>query len=205
MSIPRRARIDLMTKEELGIFNMVGEVEKLGAHPMLTSVVVLLGEARNKLADWVDLQKYDSRDDTQAHIEAVRSNLQDMIEVLFVRQIDHDASKLESPEKEMYDEFTPKLRGLTYGSEEYKVSLAAMGPALKHHYEVNSHHPEHYENGVQGMSLFDILEMVADWKAASMRHADGNFQASLEINRKRFEIDDHVWNIILNTVKELGW
>lgn len=150
-------------------------------------------------------EKYDSRKDTQAHVEAVRSNLQDMIEALWVRQIDHDASKLASPEKEMYDEFTPKLRGLTYGSEEYKACLAAMGPALKHHYDVNSHHPEHYYNGVQGMSLFDILEMVADWQAASMRHADGNFQASLEINRKRFEIDDHVWNIILNTVKELGW
>lgn len=53
---PRRIRLDLMTPEELGIYNMVGEVEKLGAHPLLTDVVVLLAEARNKLADWVDLQ-----------------------------------------------------------------------------------------------------------------------------------------------------
>lgn len=52
---PRRIRLDLMTPEELAIFNMVGEIEKLGAHPLLTDVVVLLGEARGKLADWVDL------------------------------------------------------------------------------------------------------------------------------------------------------
>ena len=54
--IPRRIRLDLMTPEELGIYNMVGEVEKLGAHPLLTDVVVLLGNARGKLSDWVDLQ-----------------------------------------------------------------------------------------------------------------------------------------------------
>ena len=55
-SIPRRARIDLMTTEELFIWNTVGQVEKLGAHPLLTDCVTLLGEARSKLADWVDLQ-----------------------------------------------------------------------------------------------------------------------------------------------------
>lgn len=54
--IPRRIRIDLMTPEELAIYNMVGEVEKLGAHPLLTDCVVLLGDARQKLAEWVDLK-----------------------------------------------------------------------------------------------------------------------------------------------------
>jgi hypothetical protein len=54
--IPRRIRLDLMTPEELALFNMVGEIEKLGAHPLLTHCVVLLGDARRKLSDWVDLQ-----------------------------------------------------------------------------------------------------------------------------------------------------
>lgn len=53
--IPRYVRIDLMTLEELAIYNVIGEIEKLGAHPLLTDVVILLGEARSKLADWVDL------------------------------------------------------------------------------------------------------------------------------------------------------
>ena len=53
---PRRIRMDKMTPEELGILNMIDQVEKLGAHPFLTDVVVLLGQARDKLADWVDLQ-----------------------------------------------------------------------------------------------------------------------------------------------------
>lgn len=54
--IPRRNRFDLMTPEEKSIYEMVGEVEKLGAHPLLTDCVVLLDEARAKLADWVDEQ-----------------------------------------------------------------------------------------------------------------------------------------------------
>jgi hypothetical protein len=52
--IPRRIRLDRMTKEELAIYNMVGDIENLGAHPLLTDVVVLLQQARDKLADWVE-------------------------------------------------------------------------------------------------------------------------------------------------------
>lgn len=54
-TIPRRAYINKMTPEELDIYNLVQKVERLGAHPLLTEVVVLLGSAREKLADWVDL------------------------------------------------------------------------------------------------------------------------------------------------------
>ncbi len=55
----------------------------------------------------------------------------------------HDRSKTESPEVECFDEYTPKLKGATYGSDEYKQWLAEMKPALDHHYAANRHHPEH--------------------------------------------------------------
>ena len=61
-----------------------------------------------------------------------------------------DNSKLESPEKELFDEYTPKLKDCTYGSDEYKEFLKGLKVALDHHYANNSHHPEHYENGVNG-------------------------------------------------------
>ena len=148
---------------------------------------------------------YDSTQDTVDHIEKVMSLLEKIVINLENRASAHDDSKLEEPEKSMYDEFTPKLRGMTYGSDEYKECLKAMGPALKHHYEVNSHHPEHYPDGINGMSLLDLIEMLADWKAAGMRHADGNMAQSLEINRKRFGMSDQLFEIFQNTVKELGW
>lgn len=151
------------------------------------------------------MAKYDSTKDTTDHIERVRELLGKAIENLDKRAAVHDASKLINPEKETFDEYTPKLRDSEYGSDEYKGFLTAMKPALEHHYENNSHHPEHYANGVSGMSLFDVLEMVCDWKAATERHATGDIIRSLEINKKRFEISEQLAEIIANTIKEFGW
>ena len=53
----------------------------------------------------------------------------------------------------------PKLRELTFGSDEYKVALVGMGEGVKRHYAANRHYPEHYENGVNDMTLADIVEM----------------------------------------------
>lgn len=146
---------------------------------------------------------YDSTKDTYAHITAVQHFMSVAIMNLSKRHQAHDASKLQSPEKEMFDEYTPLLRTLTYGSDEYKATLEKMGVALKHHYENNSHHPEHYENGLAGMSLLDLLEMFCDWQAATLRHADGNMEKSLEINQKRFGMTDQLFKIFQNTLKEL--
>lgn len=146
---------------------------------------------------------YDSTNDTLQHINLVRQLLEKVIENFKKRAVDHDHSKLLTPEKEIFDEYTPKLQKSTYGSEEYKSFLAGMQAGLKHHYENNSHHPEHYTNGIKGMSLLDLLEMLVDWKAATMRHDDGDLLKSIEINQKRFNYSDELKIIFLNTVSEL--
>lgn len=51
---PRRCRVDLLTDAELAIREAMLAVEEAGAHPLLTDAVVLLGEAKDKVADWVD-------------------------------------------------------------------------------------------------------------------------------------------------------
>lgn len=148
---------------------------------------------------------YDSKFDTTKHIVAVRKYMTRVKEELSVRALLHDASKLESPEKEAFDVLTPRLKGLTYGSEEYKASLRELKPALDHHYQNNTHHPEHFANGITDMSLLDIIEMLCDWKAASERHDNGDFYQSLEINKERFNISDQLYQILLNTAKELDF
>lgn len=159
----------------------------------------------------------DSRVDTFKHIQQVQHFLGRMIRQLIRRQELHDQSKLVSPEVETFDEFTPKLADSTYGSEEYKRFLAAMQPALHHHYANNRHHPEFFAfegatlypddvaNGqaVRRMNLLDLLEMVCDWKAASQRHHDGDVRRSIEINQKRFGYSDELKQILLNTVATL--
>ena len=54
METPRRNRIDLFTKAEKAIYDAVGEVENLQADVRLTEATVLLEQARNKVADYVD-------------------------------------------------------------------------------------------------------------------------------------------------------
>lgn len=149
--------------------------------------------------------KYDSTKDTLRHKFRVQSLISNIRHKLFLRGENHDDSKLESPEKELFDEFTPKLKGSTYGSEEYKENLKGLGPALEHHYANNSHHPEHYENGIYGMCLLDLIEMLADWKAATERHDDGDLMTSLKINKERFKMDDTMYNLLVNTARKLGY
>lgn len=144
--------------------------------------------------------KYDSKQDTLLHIKRVNELMIMAAMELLRRASVHDNSKMESPEKELFDEYTPKLAGCTYGSEEYKSFLTELKPALDHHYANNSHHPEHYPNGVNGMSLFDLIEMFLDWKAASERHNDGDIMRSIEINKDRFGLSDQLVDILKNTV-----
>lgn len=148
---------------------------------------------------------YDSRPDTQKHINQVRCLLTDVVVEITKRGRIHDASKLEDPEKSVFDEFTPKLKHSTYGSEEYKEFLVGMGEGLKHHYANNRHHPEHFDDGIDGMNLIDVLEMLADWKAATMRHDDGDLAKSIEINQKRFGYDDRFKGLLMRTARDMRW
>lgn len=119
---------------------------------------------------------------------------------LFMRAVCHDDSKFTEEEMPFFEEYTPKLRGLTYGSDEYRACLKQIKPALNHHYANNRHHPEFFENGVDGMNLIDISEMVCDWMAAVLRHDDGDVYVSLEKNKERFSLSEQIYNIIKNTI-----
>ena len=139
--------------------------------------------------------------ETQKHIEAVRKYIRFMIDKIDMRGVKHDASKLESPEVDVFAEYTPKLNNTTFGSEEYYQNLEHMKSALDHHYASNRHHPEHFVNGINDMTLIDILEMFCDWKASTLRHNDGNLLKSIEINAERFNMDGQLKQILLNTAR----
>lgn len=140
---------------------------------------------------------------TMRHIEKVRNYINKVITNLLNRAEKHDQSKLESPEVELFTEFTPKLAATTFGSQEYNEYKKQMGVALEHHYANNRHHPEHHKNGVNDMTLLDLIEMLTDWKAASERHNDGNILKSIELNGQRFEMSPQLIRIFENTAKEL--
>ena len=145
-------------------------------------------------------EKYDSREDTEKHIRCVGQYLLKCIAGLYLSAEMHDYDKLnDETEKAMFDEYTPKLKHCTYGSEEYKSFLAKLKPALDIHYANNRHHPEHFENGIRGMNLIDLIEMICDWKASTERHEDGDIYRSIEINQERFGYSDDLKSILKNT------
>ncbi len=151
------------------------------------------------------MEKYDSTADTLKHIKRVNELLLFASMELMVRAQIHDQSKLEEHEKPYFDEETPKLKDLKYDTPEYKESLSKLSVALKHHYANNPHHPEHYGNGIDGMNLFDVVEMFFDWKAATERNKDGNIYTSIEANKTRFKMSDQLANIFLNTAIHLDY
>jgi hypothetical protein len=147
-------------------------------------------------------EPYDSEADTRKHIARVGELLTTAIDRRIRR---HDSSKLVDPEKAVFDRVTPRLKQLTYGSEEYTEQLKEMTHALDHHYANNRHHPEFHTNGIHDMNLMDLLEMLADWKAAGERHADGSLVASLEHNEGRFDIPPTIQKLLEDTARDLGW
>ena len=143
--------------------------------------------------------------DTEQHIEKVQEYMAGIIERLEARAEHHDASKLEEPERSLFERISPQLSDLEYGSDEYMAKLDELQVAIDHHYRANRHHPEHWPDGVLDMSLIDLIEMLVDWKAASKRYKDKPFEHSLEFNVKRFNIPRGLALLMANTAEDLGW
>ena len=133
------------------------------------------------------------------HIEKVRQYINFFIDKLKERGDLHDLSKNSDEELPIFAANTEILSTLEFGSEEYKKQLENMAPALKHHYNVNRHHPQHFKNGIEGMNLIDLLEMIADWQASSERTKNGDLLSSIEINAERFNISPQLKQILINT------
>jgi len=146
---------------------------------------------------------YDSRPDTYEHIRQVQIYINRFIEKMGMRSIDHDRSKLSDPELAGFNKYTPLLKDMTYGSDEYKHCLQKLKTVLDHHYANNSHHPEHYEDGIRDMCLLDLLEMLADWLAATQRTKGGNIYKSIDMNAERFGYSDELKQILKNTIDRL--
>jgi hypothetical protein len=146
-----------------------------------------------------------SKNETRKHILEVNQLISQCIASLILRANNHDATKLGPDEAPYFDEYTPKLANTTYGSDEYKKFLEELKPALDHHYKCNDHHPEHHSGGIQDMSLLEVVEMLCDWKAATLRHNDGDIRKSIELNQSRFGYSDEFKGLLLNTVNQMNW
>lgn len=141
-------------------------------------------------------------DEIRAHQKEVAKFLMEFASDLLQRAMVHDDSKLQDPERDIFIRVTQKLVELEYGSEEYRKQLEEMGPALCHHYQYNSHHPEHRnsKNDLSRMSLADVVEMFCDWRAGVKQMEYGDIKKSIDINGEKFSIPRVLSQIFRNTV-----
>ena len=148
-------------------------------------------------------QIIDTEAATLKHIDSVQRFMSLCLTDMLERMEHHDRSKLESPEVEGFAEYTERLAASTYGSDEYKKMLEDMKPFLDHHYSKNRHHPEWHKNGINDMTLVDLIEVLCDWQSAVLRHNNGDIMKSIEINKERFGMSDQLVQIFKNTINFL--
>lgn len=137
------------------------------------------------------------------HIYLVQKWMAQFIDRMMFRLIEHDQSKFSDDEIDLVTG-KPLLDSLGYMSDEYTRAIGNVGKAVISHHKSNSHHPEHFSNGIESMSLLDLMEMLCDWKVAGEAKGS-NIWESIEVNTDRYNIPPSIVDILKNTAIEMGW
>ena len=140
--------------------------------------------------------------DTLAHQKNVGKCMMDVAYNIMLRAMKHDESKMSEDEKPYYVNPVYRLNTgeVEYGSDEYKTLTAEMGKGWEHHATHNDHHPEFFnaDDPLSAMNFIQLIEMLCDWKAASMRRGNDPL-----LPLDRFDIDRRLKSIFKNTLEFL--
>lgn len=139
------------------------------------------------------------------HIQWVMHGMALMQMHLVQRALTHDRSKIrEGWERNIYAQVVPEFEGKRFGTPEHQAVGDKLGPAWQHHLAHNAHHPEHHPEGINSMTLIDLIEMLCDWKAASLRQRQGSLQDSITLLKDQHGIGDQLETILRNTARILS-
>ena len=134
------------------------------------------------------------------HKKKVKERMLFLAKEIIKRAESHDDSKLKEPEINWLIEMDKEPR-VEYGSPEYFEKMKRWDKFFKHHYKNNSHHPAYYnEQGVYGMTIVDLVEMMCDVISyVSELHV---YQAAkiIKEQKERFDIDEGITQILINTL-----
>lgn len=130
------------------------------------------------------------------HKTDVRNVMDSIIFYLRRNATVHDDSKCDTPEIEALT----LIKDMKYGSKEYNDVCKSEG--IQHHYKVNRHHPEHFDNGVDDMNLLDLMEYFVDCYCASNRR--GGVSPDFNNQKERHGLSPQLIKILNNTVTHLN-
>lgn len=140
-----------------------------------------------------------TEDYIKRHIDRVRKHLLTFILLLQVRAQRHDYSKLQEPEINWWKDMDKEPR-YAYGTPEYVAKMRRWKFVFDHHYKHNRHHPEHFEFGVQGMNLVDVIEMLCDWIGYRDKISITEAISTVEQQMERYGFSEDLSCIIKNTL-----
>ena len=135
----------------------------------------------------------------KTHISRVQKKLIILMDNIYNRAIQHDASKLREPELSMWKKMDEEPR-YQYGTKEYEDKIVRYKHLFDLHYENNPHHPEHFQNGISDMTLIDLMEMLCDWISYKDNIRASEAIAMVEKQSKRFGYSDEIKNMLINTL-----
>ena len=138
------------------------------------------------------------------HIEGVQNYLKTIGLIITTRGYEHDSSKVSDEEYKYFKMANSIDRNQFKTYEEYLDYVKpTLDKGLKHHYEYNRHHPEHFDNGVNDMTLIDIIEMIIDWKV-SIEQNGKKLEDEIGYNFDKYNISDQLKKIIMNTFEYIN-
>ena len=138
------------------------------------------------------------------HTQWLMEGMSYVITNLLTRLLTHDRSKIGPDELDLYAKIVPGFKGLVYGTKEHEEHGKKLGPAWQAHCLDNRHHVEHFENGLHDMHLLDLIEMVCDWRAASLRSGKFDYETSVKQFANKNNVSHDLVTIIHNTCKMLS-
>ncbi|MFA5054163.1 MAG: DUF5662 family protein [Parcubacteria group bacterium] len=121
----------------------------------------------------------------QGHLGSLARKL---ISDISKRAENHDASRMCEPEFEEAARLAKTAAQFGIDSEEYREARA-NSQSIRKHWQVNTHHPEHFSDLGQ-MGWLDIIEMVLDWSAAVDTYGLSTFAESVERNLRAYPFSE---------------
>ena len=151
------------------------------------------------LTNTAKTQTYLSNNKT--HVYDFQEAINTICKALTTRAKTHDASKLKEPELTQYTEAAEKLEKFKPGSSDYLKIRDKYAIILSKHFTKNSHHPEHFKNGFNDMSILDLVDVLVDWK---LDCGDGDWNKFVDDRRDYYGMSDQVVQIFKNSKDVLG-
>lgn len=136
------------------------------------------------------------------HVRSVQLYMQEMVELLMVNMLYHDASKVLNEGEHVLLQHKYLLDSLEYGSNEYTKLVEELHPHIVEHWYNNSHHIE-FHDSANDMTLFDWLEWLADLKSFETDKVP--MSTLLENQVKKYQLEDNTAQMLYRTCNELGW